>query len=162
AYGEVLAPGYHRFPELEVIANIPEDELRSAGFGYRGRTIPLVARQVAGEGGDLWFERCRSGGYDVAFGELLRLPGVGPKLADCICLYGFHFTEAVPLDTHMWQAACRIYFPELAGKAPTEARYRMIGEFVRTRFGSLAGYAQQLLFVDNLKNWRARPRYAGA
>ena len=83
-------------------------------------------------------------------------PGIGNKLADCICLYGLHYEEAVPIDTHLWQAACRVFFPEHEGKALTELRYRQVGDFFRDRFGKLAGWAHLYLYYENQLNWRKR------
>lgn len=53
--------------------------------------------------------------------ELLRLYGVGEKVADCICLFGLHKLDAFPVDTHILQAMRRHY----SGKFPKE-RYRGI------------------------------------
>ena len=39
--------------------------------------------------------------YDAAKKELLKLYGVGVKVADCICLFGLHQTDAFPRDTHI-------------------------------------------------------------
>lgn len=39
-------------------------------------------------------------GYREAHEQLLELQGVGPKVADCICLMGLGWGEAVPVDTH--------------------------------------------------------------
>ena len=77
-------------------------------------------------------------------------------MADCIALFGLHHMEAAPVDTHLWQAACRLYFPDWAGKAVTDVRYRQLGDFLRERFGDLTGWAHQYLFYENLLNWRKR------
>lgn len=139
------------FPGTEVIAALPEALLRERKFGYRARTIPNVAQHVLEKGGDVWIESLKSLSYEEAHRELLGIPGIGPKLADCICLFALDHSEAVPVDTHVYQVAVRRYFPEMAGKALTDLRYRMIGDFFRDRFGSLAGWAHQYLFLDNLR-----------
>lgn len=151
AYGDPL-PGFDltRFPTIERIAAIPEDELRSKGFGYRGRTIPSLARQMLERGGGAWLWSLREAAYADARRELMSLSGIGPKLADCICLFALHHTEAAPVDTHLWQAATREYFPQWRGTALTGARYDAIGDHFRKRFGALAGWAHQYLFYDNL------------
>ena len=116
SYGDVLSVvedrTLHRFPSVETIAQIPEKELRTKGFGYRGKTIPLAAQQIVERGGLEWFEGQKAVEYSHARELLLELHGVGPKLADCICLFALGHTEAVPVDTHIWQAGCRIWFPE--------------------------------------------------
>lgn len=145
-----------RFPRSAVIAAIPEQQLREAGFGYRARTIPEVAKQVMDRGGDDWIAGLAGIGYTRAFEELVGLKGIGPKLADCICLFSLGYTEAAPIDTHLWQALTRVYFPEWQGKPLTDHAYRVAGDFLREKFGPLAGWAHQHLFYDNLLNWRTR------
>ncbi len=160
AYGplmaEVQGEGVHRFPGTETIASIPPLELRGKGFGYRGDTIPSVARQVIERGGDSWIRGLKNEAYQDAHDQLCEIKGIGPKLADCICLFALHQNLAVPIDTHIWQAAVRLYFPELKEKSLTGTRYRMIGDALRCRFGELTGWAHQYLFYDNLLNWRTR------
>jgi N-glycosylase/DNA lyase len=156
-YGEAIgATGYKRFPRSDVVAAIPEAELRIKGFGYRGATIPHAAQEVVKRGGDEWLESLKSVGYGQAHMELVAIKGIGNKLADCICLYGLHYSEAVPIDTHLWQAACRVFFPEHTGKALTELRYRQVGDFFRERFGTTAGWAHLYLYYENQLNWRTR------
>ena len=143
------------FPRVERIAGIGEGELRAQGFGYRGATIPHAAHEILKRGGDDYLAGLKSGGYEAAHQELVSIKGIGNKLADCICLYGLHYGEAVPIDTHLWQAACRVYFPGYQGKTLTDARYHEIGDFFRDRFGNLAGWAHLYLYFDNMTN---RPR----
>jgi N-glycosylase/DNA lyase len=144
-----------RFPDTETVAGIPETELREKGFGYRARTIPDVARQILAKPPG-WLVGLRTATYQEAHAELCSLNGVGPKLADCICLFGLHHTEAAPMDTHLWQACCRLYFPEWQGKPLTDVRYRAAADHLRNKFGPLTGWAHQYLFYDNLLNWRER------
>ena len=93
-----------------------EGELRDLGFGYRARYLGETAR-VMSEKGLEWLEGLRNmpesaggeeeelpvggrEGYRRAHEALLELQGVGPKVADCICLMGLGWGEAVPVDTH--------------------------------------------------------------
>lgn len=156
AFGEPLpGSGETRFPSLERLAAIPESELRTLGFGYRAATIPRVAAQILGQGGDRWLSELRSARYEAAYAEMLALSGVGPKLADCICLYALDKTEAAPIDTHVWQASTRLYFPQWSGQTMTDVKRRAVGDFLRGRFGVLAGLAQQMLFYGNLSGQRS-------
>lgn len=138
-----------RFPLLERIARIPEEELRQLGFGYRARTIPSIAAQV-GERGDGWLDDLKRRPYEQAVDELLTLKGVGRKLADCIALFALHHTEAVPIDTHLWQASVNLYFPEWRGRSLTNSRYLKLGGWFRDRFGKRAGWAHQYLYYAHL------------
>ncbi len=154
--GETLGRTIRHFPSSEVIARIAPGVLRGKAFGYRADTIPKAAQQVLERGGDDWIRSLRHCSYADAHAHLCEIKGIGPKLADCISLFALHHTSAVPVDTHLLQAAVRLYFPELKGKALTDSRYRMIGEHFRERFGHLAGWAHQYLFYDNMLNWRGR------
>lgn len=158
-YGEPLEAPWEafRFPTSERVAMIPEAELRRQGFGYRGRTIPHAARQLL-ERGSGWLDQLKTADYRGAHEELCRIDGIGPKLADCICLFGLGFDEAVPVDTHLWQAACARYFPEWTGKSLTALRYREIGDLFREKFGRWAGWAHQYMFFERMRNFRANRR----
>lgn len=137
------------FPSLERLAEVTEADWRAMGFGYRGRTLPLVARELIARGGERWLAELRTQPYSEVVEALEELPGVGPKLADCIALYAFDKTAAAPVDTHLWQAYVAVYGQP--GKSLTDARKREVGEALRDRFGDLAGFAQQFLFVDHLR-----------
>ncbi len=158
-YGPVIAEvdgtPIHRFPDLLTIAAIPETELRAKGFGYRAASIPPVARQVL-ERGEGWIEGLKAAPDAEVHAELCTLKSVGPKLADCIALFALHHTQAIPIDTHIWQAYIRLYRPEWKGKSLTDSRYREAATFLRAKFGDLGGWAQQCLFYDNMLNWRSR------
>ena len=63
--------------------------------------------------------------YSVA---LCSLYGVGPKVADCVCLMSLEKHDAIPVDTHMWQIAAREYLPHLKKlKNVTDKAYKEIG-----------------------------------
>ena len=145
-----------RFPIAERIAEIEESDLRNRSFGYRAATIPSIAKELVQRGGSDYLAHLSAGSYALAHEELCSFKGIGPKLADCICLFALDHTEAVPVDTHLWQAATSLYFPEWQGTALTDQRYRAIGSHFRERFGKLAGWAHQYLFYDNMLNWRSR------
>jgi N-glycosylase/DNA lyase len=154
SYGEPLCElegkAVTAFPSLEVIAGLSEEELRAAGFGYRGRSIPMVARAIL-EKEEGWLESLRNEPYPAAHTGLVGLYSVGPKLADCVALYGLEKLEATPIDTHLWQAIVRLYRPEWKGRSMTDARYREGGLWMRERFGKYAGLAHLYLYLGNMK-----------
>lgn len=155
AFGEDRV-GFCRFPTVEVVAGIDPRQLRDSGFGYRAETIVRAAQEVLSRGGDAYLSGLKAQPYDFAEAELRSIPSVGRKLADCIALYALDKTDAVPLDTHVWQAVTRVYFPHWQGESLTDLRYRTAADHLRDRFGDLAAHAQQLLFCDNMRNWRSR------
>jgi len=145
-----------RFPGVERLAAVTEEELRSAGFGYRAASLPKVAALLRERGGDAYVWSLQDAEYEEARDELISLPSVGPKLADCIALFGLGFGESVPVDTHIWKAATRIYFPNYAGLSLTPQKYEEFATFFKKRFGANAGWAHQALFYEGLLNWRSR------
>jgi N-glycosylase/DNA lyase len=71
--------------------------------------------------------------------ELQTLPGVGPKVAACVALFGFGRLESFPVDTWVVQALAEAY--GLRGWKPAQ-----LEQFGKAHFGSAAGLAQQYLF----------------
>jgi len=142
------------FPSLELLADLPESWYRERGFGYRGATIPKAARILVDRGGDDYLDILASWSYQDAHKSLVELPGVGRKVADCIALYALHHTCAVPVDTHLWQAASHRYFPDWGDGSLTDLRYQRIGDFFRDKFGHFAGHAQLFLYHENLLSKR--------
>jgi len=155
--GLEVGGGHYVFPTVAQVAEISEAELRSKGFGYRAATIPTVARELL-ERGEGWLERLKVGGYTNARDELCRLSGVGPKLADCICLFGLHFDEAVPIDTHVWKAAVEWYAPQYGDRPVSPSGYLEVSRRFRERFGKLSGWAQQYLFYNRFISYRNKSR----
>lgn len=152
--GEVDGHTVHAFPRCEQIAAIDPQTLRNLGFGYRADYIHRTATELISKG-RTWLDDLKEGSLDQARAELMSLPGIGPKLADCICLYGLGF-PAVPVDVHLWNVARRHFFPEWANLPLTKSRYDAVGDMFRERYGDAAGYAHQLFFVDELLHWRSR------
>lgn len=124
-YGDLVATigsrSYHDFPAPEALTgkNV-EARLRELGFGYRAKYIYQTAVMVS-EKEKGWLDSLRNPespafgtapspggemrpegreGYRDAHEKLLELQGVGPKVADCVCLMGLGWGEAVPVDTH--------------------------------------------------------------
>jgi N-glycosylase/DNA lyase len=103
------------------------------------------------------------GGYKAAHQALLTLAGVGPKVADCVCLMGLGWAEAVPVDTHVWQIAQRDYRFGGGGKAKTfnKAVHDAVGDHFRAIWGEYAGWAQSVLFTANLRSFAEQAKAGG-
>lgn len=158
-YGEKLVEvdgiTYHRFPTVSALASASEQELFALGFGYRARLVVRAARELSDRGED-WLYRLRDVPYEEAHHALTTLPGVGHKIADCVCLFSLDKPQAIPVDTHVWQIARRDYLSELQGRSLTEKVYRQVGDFFRARFGAYAGWAHNVLFAAELPAFRHR------
>lgn len=150
-----------------------EAHLRELGFGYRAKYIAETARMVAKEKPDNWLETLRNPahpGFDTpqvpdeqhatykeAQEQLLSLKGVGPKVADCVCLMGLGWGESVPVDTHVWQIAQRDYkFGKSKAKTFNKAMYDAVGDHFRALWGDYAGWAHSVLFTADLKEFSSQ------
>ncbi|NWR75155.1 OGG1 lyase, partial [Centropus unirufus] len=134
---------FHAFPSLSALA-APDAEarLRALGFGYRARFVSGSARALAEGIGAEGLCRLRAATYAEARRVLCALPGVGTKVADCVCLMALDKTEAVPVDTHVWRIARQRYGTALGGKSLTPRAHQEIGDFFRGLWGPHAGWAQ--------------------
>ncbi len=123
---------YDAFPDAQSLAAATEEELRALKLGYRSRYICGTAAMIAD--GKLDLEQIGKMEYQKAKEELMRLPGIGGKVADCICLFALHQMDAFPVDTHI--------------KKVLDARYA--GRFPFERYRGCAGVMQQYIFYYDL------------
>ncbi len=136
-YGEPLNGGCFAFPTPERLAGASETELRSLGVGYRAPYVVQSACQTLDRGGASYLETLRSLPFAETERILRSFPGVGPKVAACVMLFGLGFDEAYPVDVWIDRASQALY-PGLNAKAAARA--------AAERFGPWAGAAQQYLF----------------
>ncbi|KAL7033018.1 hypothetical protein ACKWTF_007457 [Chironomus riparius] len=155
-YGELICStdgrSFYNFPSLEKLSKDEEMEskLRNLGFGYRAKYIAKAAKDILNKGGVKWLDSLTRLNYPKAHDELIKLPGIGPKVGDCICLMALNFLEAVPVDTHIIQVA-QHYIPEVTKvKSMNLKLYRKIGDTFRSVYGLKAGVAQTVLFCKEL------------
>jgi N-glycosylase/DNA lyase len=128
----------HQFPTADKIAALTEKDLRACKMGFRAPNLLAAARQIADGKFDL--EKIRRLDYAEARAELMKLRGVGGKIADCVLLFAYGFDSAFPVDVWIERALQRLYFPRRRASEPRLRR------FAATHFGPHAGYAQQYLF----------------
>jgi len=114
-----------------------EKNLKSCGVGYRAKFIIKTAEMIQKQ---IKIQNIHKMGYIESFETMLELPGVGPKVADCILFYGFGFKEAFPVDVWIGRIVSEMYFKGKEIK-PTKAR-----EFGMNRYGNDAGYVQLYMF----------------
>ena len=151
--GEYEGSQHYTFPSAATLAQVDPDHLtKVSSLGFRGRNLVKVAGQLADRGPG-WAMSLRDLPYRDAHAELVKMNGIGAKIADCVCLFALDKTEAVPVDTHVWQLAKDLYFPDWADrKSLTQSAYNQVGDAFRDKFGNLAGYAQNFLFYDHFSN----------
>jgi N-glycosylase/DNA lyase len=140
---------YHSFPDVETLATLPDAAYRAAGLGWRGVGLRAAAERLREKPAG-WLAALRSASYGEAKAALVGFPYVGPKIADCVCLFSLLKDEAVPVDTHVWQLA-RDLFADSAesGRLPktlTAGTYSRVLALYQERYGPFAGWAQQYLY----------------
>ncbi|NXA20915.1 OGG1 lyase, partial [Ibidorhyncha struthersii] len=142
----------HAFPSLSALAGADaEARLRALGFGYRAKFVSGSARAITEGLGAEGLRRLRTVPYAEARRVLCTLPGVGTKVADCVCLMALDKAEAVPVDTHVWRIARQRYGATLGGRSLTPRAHQEIGDFFRGLWGPRAGWAQAVLFCADLR-----------
>jgi len=177
--GEIEGETYYDLPTPQaLIGDEVEGKLRELGFGYRAKYIAQTAKMVVDKGGTEWLDSLRNpespilgvkeksatewkvegrDGYRAAHQALMELQGVGPKVADCVCLMGLGWGEAVPVDTHVWQIAQRDYkFGKGKHSSLTKIMYDAVGNKFRTLWGKEAGWAHSVLFTADLRAFSER------
>ncbi len=118
---------YFTFPDAEKLSELSPEDLAPIRAGFRNKYIIDAAVKVAG--GEVDLEKCRTLSYDDARAELMKIKGVGIKVADCTLLFGLHRVEAFPVDVWMKRAMEKL-FPDMTADD----------------FGEYAGIAQQYIF----------------
>lgn len=129
---------YYSFPIPEELENIELEEFNSlTKVGFRGQRVLATSKIIANKDLDLnpIFDMTRDEGKL----ELMKLPGVGPKVSDCILLFAFDKDEAFPVDVWVKRVMEHFYLKE-------DTNVKHIGEHGKRIFGELAGFAQQYLF----------------
>ena len=179
--GNLNGTAYYDMPAPSALVNPAVNaKLRELGFGYRAKylhqTALMVDREETG-----WLDALRNperpsfsggatprpaaptterghAGYRAAHAALLALQGVGPKVADCVCLMGLGWGAAVPVDTHVWQIAQRDYRFGRGRKQATLSRamYDAVGDHFRELWGEQAGWAHSVLFTADLRTFADR------
>lgn len=137
--GSEITPGHHALPDWPTLARADAATLKACGLGYRAAFIRETARALARRPG--WATELGALETDALLAELATLPGVGPKVAACVALFGFGRLEAFPVDTWIEQILAQGY--GLVGW-----RRPALERFGRAHFGAAAGLAQQFLFAE--------------
>lgn len=141
---------YYDFPTIEVLKEKSvESILKREKFGYRAAYIVNAAERLSALGGRSWLLNLQKENvsYQTAREQLMTLPGIGPKVSDCICLMSLGHLDAIPVDTHIFQIAQANYLPHLRKqKTVTPKIHTEVSNYLRELWGPLAGWAQAIVF----------------
>jgi N-glycosylase/DNA lyase len=145
----------YAFPRAARLAKATESELRDCALGYRAKHLVATARLVAS--GAVNLDALAAMPDDELRAALCDLPGVGPKVANCVMLFAYERLSAFPIDVWVERVLREKYFPRR--RKLTSGNLR---DFATRHFGSYGGYAQQYLFHHARKTRRRRlSRQAG-
>ena len=125
--GQEIREGVYAFPAVDTLANMTPEDLAPIRAGFRARYIIDAAQKVKDNTVNLYGLENLS--YNDAKSELMKITGVGTKVADCVLLYGLHRLEGFPMDVWMKRAMTNL-FDGISGES----------------FGKYAGIAQQYIF----------------
>jgi N-glycosylase/DNA lyase len=129
----------HTFASPQRLAQASEKELRDCKLGYRAKNLRATARLVSSGQADL---EAWSALSDAELRkQLCALPGVGPKIANCVMLFAYERVRAFPIDVWIERVLRQHYF---SGRSKMTAQ--RLRQFSETYFGEYGGYAQQYLF----------------
>lgn len=144
---------FYTFPSAEKLAKAGLSTLIECGLGYRAKYIHETAVEILK--GEIRLESLRSKNYEEAKRELMTLPGVGAKVADCVLLFSLEKLEAFPVDVWVKRALLRHYADHFDReivekisykKSISNSEYERLSSFGRNYFGKYAGYAQEYLY----------------
>ncbi len=126
---------YFAFPTRKELMTLTEEDFANLGAGYRAKYLYKVLRQVDEQTLEDWAN------FDTQMlrNKLIELSGVGPKVADCILLFGYYRQNVFPVDTWIEQ----MYNEFIDNNMHNRIKIR---ENLVNSFGNLSGYAQQYLF----------------
>lgn len=127
---------YHAFPTAKTLAEKDRDFYFNLGYGYRADYIPSVAKAITTGEANLSADGLSTAELRK---KLIALKGVGPKVADCVALFGYHRTDSFPVDT--WIE--KLYKEDFGG---TLTDRKKITDFFLSLFGEDSGYVQQYVF----------------
>jgi len=145
------------FPKSSSISKAPISKILDCGVGYRAKAIKKAS--IAVTKGEINFEDLKNMNYYDAKQELVKIFGIGNKVADCILLFSLNKLEAFPLDRWMLRILEKYYSNKFktSTNTMTDKTYEKIHQKIIEHFGKYAGYSQQFLFKMerelNNKKW---------
>ena len=134
---------YYTFPTPEQLKNVSVEEYRKIGLGFRDIRLYETTKMILEKQVDLEKMKQNPNTTEVR-DELLKLSGVGPKVADCILLFSdLKRFEVFPIDVWVRRVMNDLYIKQ---EDETKVSKKQIEKIAQEKFGDLAGLAQQYLF----------------
>lgn len=135
--GEYRGKKYYAFPTPEELSQASVEDIRACQTGFRDKYIKNVVDYVNKNNENVLFYRRLN--TDECIKELMKFNGVGPKVADCIALFGMQKYDTFPVDVWVKRVMEEFYVED-------NLSLPKIRQFALEKFGDSAGFAQQYLF----------------
>lgn len=135
--GEYDGVDYYDFPTPEQLNKASVEEIRACSTGFRDKYIKSTTESVISNNDDVYgyfkldTEECRK--------ELMKFNGIGPKVCDCIALFGMQKYDTFPVDVWVKRVMQEFYVED-------DMSLPKIRKYAIDKFGELSGFAQQYLF----------------
>ena len=135
--GEYNGKKYYSFPTPLELNKASQEEIRACQTGFRDKYIKSTTQSVVENNDDV--HRYTNLSTDECLKQLLKFNGVGPKVGDCIALFGMRKYDTFPVDVWVKRVMQEFYVTE-------DMSLTKIRAYAVDKFGDLAGFAQQYLF----------------
>ena len=133
---------YYTFPTPKQLSKASVEDLRALGLGFRDKRVYDTTKIILNNEISLK-ELIEEKDVNILREKLLTLPGVGPKVADCIMLFGLKRFEVFPIDVWVRRVMNDLY---IKNEDETKVNKREIEKLAMEKYKNLAGLAQQYLF----------------
>lgn len=127
----IVGTNYKTFPSIQSLAQTSITNLQKASIGYRAPYLKETSKLLS--------NIQIPGNKEDTRKLLISLPGIGPKVADCILLYSLGYLDTVPIDRWMFNIARNVYNVKFTKNSD-------ISKWYSDYFGKYAGVAGQYLF----------------
>lgn len=142
AFGKAIidqnGESYYAFPTVEELSEATEEQLRECKVGFRAPYIIDACQKVMNK--TVVPEALPAMSTNEARENLMKIKGIGPKVAHCVLLFGLNKTDTFPTDVWIKRIMEEAYF------SGDQTKHKDIITFASKKYGQYAGYAQQYLF----------------
>ncbi len=141
-YGKKIIDGY-AFPDVETLSKVSDEDLRACKTGFRSKYILDCCNKIVTN--EINLKELEELSSEEMMKELLKIKGVGVKVANCTMLFSYGRGDSFPVDVWIKRAMEHFYFND------EEKPKDYIQSFGEEKFGDLSGIAQQYLFNYAIK-----------
>lgn len=139
---EFEGKAFYTFPTPEQLGKATVEDLRKLGLGFRDKRVYETTRKILQKEFDLESVQNLES-TDLMREELLKLDGVGEKVADCILLFALQKFDVFPIDVWVRRVMNELYIHQ---EQEEKVSRKVLHQLAQEKFQNLSGIAQQYLF----------------